>query len=218
MPLPEGGMRAGGKHDMADRLLRSGRCPSCVVRGVSIVLIALVAAACTVSAGAPRPSAAFRPELVAVNPDVDAIGCGVSRVVTTSGERIELAMVWSSYSLETPCPDTTVPRAWRAFGDNASDTAREHLFFYGHDPTGMPWYGWAQSDVEACPDGGFVLRAGSYYGGWEDIDIVHLSMGLVLEKTRAFAHLAPDASPRPFNRALCVNEAGRVVALAERAG
>jgi len=155
----------------------------------------------------PSPTTSFRPEIIGIVTNVKSLECGVSRVELASGDRVDLDLAGSSLSYDTPCPGTDSSSAWRAFGDNDADTAKERIFLSGHDTNGAAWYGWA-TPTEGCAAGTYGVGVGA----WDEGESFHLGMGVVLDKAADFRVVDPPRSFVTADGALCVNGDGAVTA------
>ena len=169
-------------------------------------IAALAVVGCGNTPPPASPTAAFRPEIIGVATNVTALECGLSRVVLAGGEDVDLEMVGSALNYDTPCPAPSTPAAWRAFGDNASEKAKNHVFFFGHDSSGKPWYGWAGHYPE-CPDGSYNVPGGAY----EEGDTFHLSNGVVLSKSPDFDSAQDEALVVSYSGGMCVDPRGEVL-------
>ena len=178
----------------------------------AVVFAAVIVSACRRPNPPPSPATSFRPEIIGIVTDVTPLECGVSRVVLKTGDRVDLNLAGSSLNYDTPCPGTDSLSAWRAFGHNDTDTAKDRLFFFGHDTNGAAWYGWA-TPTEGCGAGTYGIRVGA----WDEGEAFHLATGVVLDKATDFH--APDP-PRAFvtaDGAVCVSADGAVTATWEPA-
>jgi hypothetical protein len=174
---------------------------------VIAAIVAFAVAACGSPLPPASPTTAFRPEIVGVATNVKPLDCGLSRVTLAGGEEVNLAMAGSALNYDTPCPATTTQAAWRAFGDNKSEKVEDHVFFFGHDVSGKPWYGWARP-VDECPEGTYSVLGGAY----EEVGAFHLSNGVVLGKSPDFdSAQMKSSSVVPNGGGLCVDARGGVL-------
>lgn len=156
----------------------------------------------------PKPTAAFRPEIVGLVKTVADLGCGQARVTLSDSRTLDLATVGADHLDPATYPGASATPARVAFGEGSSLDVPT-LFVLGHDEAGTPWYGWARTGHN-CQTG-FAVDGGAF----EEGSIFHLPSGFVLDKSPTYTTPEFLVSPMvvPTDGFVCLDRRGVVVSI-----
>jgi len=194
---------------------------SSLLGAVAVAIVVSIAGVYLLMSGPPRPNRTLVPEVVGVVVRWEFVegACQVTRLTLQGGQTLDLRLLGDGGAR---CGDgpwvTGSPELTRSGDLLGTSRPREAvlnggLLYYGHDGQ-AEWYAGASSnelapDAAECP---YTLRG----SGYDDGEILHLSTGLVVEKTADFENKTPwieETSTFGDSDRICINQRGDAVSI-----